>query len=122
MEYGYKITPGPEYVHAEAWGEDNKTRPIEFFKATIQACLDAHQPRVLLESRAENPLSTLEYYQVGQEILRMGLPAGHKIAAVTYQPGVRLGDRFLETLARNRGIRGRLFATRDEALQWLLQP
>lgn len=34
----------------------------------------------------------------------------------------RLSVRFFETISRNRGLNVRIFATRDDALAWLLNP
>jgi hypothetical protein len=121
MSYELTITQKPGYLHAVATGTNSQENVARYLQAVLQECVARECPRVLIEERLAGPrLGTLNVFEVasaGSERV-----AG-KLKAVAYVDVNAQGQlmKFAETVAVNRGLPARVFASVAEAETWLRQ-
>ncbi len=91
--------------------------------AAITWCREREVRRLLIESTGltgfDNP-GTEERFLLGEAFARAG-QAAVKVAIVA-RPEFMDPERFGVTVARNRGLFAQGFASREDALAWLLDP
>jgi hypothetical protein len=106
-----------EYLKIHISGE-NPYAEIEEIIATIKRLADENnRAKVLVDTMKISGLSEMEKYFAGEQGAKV---LGHKIkTAVVSQP--EKINKFMETVAVNRGARLRVFGTEPEALNWLLK-
>ena len=105
-------------LHVLIQGEkDSYERTLTAVKEIAALCRKRKLTKVLVEHAVGGRLSTLDVYKIGAQLpeLYEGITVGFVIhtAEVPENPG------FIQDVARNRGALGRLFATIQEAEDWL---
>ena len=121
MAYLLTITEEPGYLHFRVAG-DNALATVRAYVAEVHAtCAQRGCRAILVEENLTGPgLEMLDIFQIvstGVEETRLLL---RKIAFVDLQARSRPGNaRFAETVAVNRGLNLRTFATVAEAAAWL---
>lgn len=109
----------PEYlkvvVVGDLWSMDDVLKIIENLKDETDR---AGRSRILADLRGieHGEPSSLERYDAGRHVA-MFLP-GYRLAVVTY---ARQITHFSEMVANNRGAVMAMFASEDDAIQWLLR-
>jgi hypothetical protein len=119
MKYHLTLVPHPGYIHASVTGTHSAENAARFLREVREACAKLEVSAVLLEVKFSGPsLATGSIFGViAQESV-----AGKALRKVAYvDPSDRdpAKIRFAETVAINRGVNVRLFATAAEAARWL---
>ena len=107
-----------DYVLVEFVGEFNVEAAKQTIDRAVQACAEYGQPAVLLDCRKmTGSLSIMDRFQVAV----YGQTSIGKIArlALVRRPDADPPDRFVETVAVNRGINLKLFTDIEQAIEWL---
>ena len=120
MPYQLTVEQRPTYLHARATGERTPENARRFLKEAYAACVGAGQSDLLLEMQFEGPrLSETSIF----DVLSERIPDGLKLRRIAYVDGARDASQayFAETVAMNRGVNVRYFASVAEAATWLGQ-
>lgn len=122
MEYAFTVTQCPHYVHIKIRGDNNPRTIMRYLKEVHETCVALNQTRVLIEENlAGSGLDVAEiYWQVSNG--SQNVQPIRCIAYVDVNPEHDLSRMlFAETVAVNRGVNVRVFATVAEAEQWLAE-
>jgi len=118
--YQLKFQEHPAYLHAIVTGDNTRENVMRYLNEVLEACQTRGCRQVLIEERLEGPrLGTLDVF----EIASTGSERVHDVFQAIAYVDVFAGPQmpFAETVAVNRGIPVRLFATVAEASAWLTQ-
>jgi hypothetical protein len=119
MSYHLQIEEHPKFLHACASGANTAENVLRFLREAYEACLRGQSSAVLLEMRFEGPaLDTGSIYSVIAQRSDTGKQM-RKVAYVAPPERDVSKSKFAETVAINRGVNVRLFASVDAAKQWL---
>ncbi len=119
MSYHLQIEEHPTYLHAAASGANTAENVLRLLRETYEACLKKQVLAVLLEMKFEGPaLDTGSIYSVIAQRSDSGKQM-RKVASVAQPDRDAAKPKFAETVAINRGVNVRLFATVDAAKKWL---
>jgi hypothetical protein len=119
MPYQLQITEKPNYLHAVVTGKNTLDNVTGYLKELLRECETRQCFNVLIEERLEGRrLETWDVYQIASDA---STPARGLFRAVAYVDVNAGGElmRFAETVANNRGVPMRLFATVAEAEAWI---
>ena len=120
MSYKLSIVQMPEYLHAVVTGVNNKENVEAYLAEILRECKERGCLKVLIEERLEGPrIRTADVFQIASEGSRR---AHGYFKAIAYVDVNAEGDlmKFAETVAVNRGLPVRLFASVSDAEKWLL--
>ena len=119
MAYELNIQPRGEYLHAIVSGDNTRDNVARYLHELRRECISRNCARLLIEERlAGARLPLVDVFQVVVEESERAAGLFQAIAYVDVNAG---GDlmKFAESLAVERGIPVRLFATVAEAERWL---
>lgn len=119
MSYELTLTEKPGYLHAVVTGKNTLENVMAYLMEMHKACAARGIGRVLIEERLTGRrLETWDVYEAAAQGSALG--AG-KFDAIAYVDVHASGElmKFAETVAVNRGIPMRLFATVEEAEAWI---
>ncbi len=118
IPYRFSVEVHENYVHATVTGEHKAEHALRFLREAYEACMENGKDSVLLEMRLEGP--TMGVGNIFSVIQQRTEP-GRELRRIAYVDGSRdpAKAKFAETVARNRGVNVRLFATVDDAKKWL---
>src|SRR5262245_59711098 len=116
MPYELCLEEHPGYLHARATGPHTPRNALRFLIEAAQALRDSRHTDLLLEFALTGPsLTGGMIYEIVAERSADGAQFG-RIAYLDQSTERRLEHlRFAETIARNRGVRVRLFRTLPDA-------
>jgi hypothetical protein len=120
MSYSLTITEKSTYLHVVVTGPNTIENVLRYLEEVQRKCASLGCRRVLIEERLEGPR-----VDIGQvfEIVTGGRSASiHHFDAIAYVDVNARGDlmKFAETMALNRGMPVKVFASVNEAERWLL--
>jgi hypothetical protein len=119
MPYQLQIIEKPTYLHAVVTGKNTIENVTAYLKDLLRECEARQCFNVLIEERLEGRrLETWDVYQVASDGSALARGIFRTIAFVDVNASGEL-MRFAETVANNRGVPMRLFATVAEAEAWL---
>jgi len=121
MSYQLAIDVTPGYLHARVTGENSREAVLGYLADLRQACLAHDRTNVLVEENLRGPsLDMVTIFRVIAGDAAQNAVVGLRIAYVDTNPE-HAADRmqFAETVAVNRGIQVRVFASVAEAVAWL---
>lgn len=120
MTYKLAIKQEPSYLHVVVTGLNSWENVQSYLAEIMRECMARRTYRVLIEERLEGPrLGTMDVYQIAAE----GADRARGLfEAIAYVDANARGDqmKFAETVAVNRGLPVTVFASVDEARNWLL--
>jgi len=120
MSYSIRFEDRKEYLYVHVEGQDSLETSISYWQeVSRQAEADGFK-KILIEEDLEGQLTDLDIYQLTSDFLEMGL-GKFLIGFVDIREENTNRIRFGELVATNRGIRGKIFETVDEAEAWLLR-
>jgi hypothetical protein len=121
VKYEFSVAHRPGYLHVSVTGENTIDNVRRSLRDVVSACAQHACARVLIEENLAGPsLGTVPVFEIVSEGSRNASPTVSQIAYVDTNPehdAALMG--FAETVALNRGVRMRLFATIAEAEGWL---
>ena len=119
MSYEMDLAKKPGYLHAIVTGRNTLENVVAYMKELREACVARGVNRVLIEERLTGRrLGTWDVYEVATQGSVRGAGLYDAIAYVDVHASGEL-MKFAETVAYNRGIPIRLFATVEEAETWI---
>ena len=119
MAYELHVQPKGEYLHATVSGDNTRDNVARYLDELRRECIARRCARLLIEERlAGARLPLVDVFQIVVEESERAAGLFQAIAYVDVNAG---GDlmKFAESLAVERGIPVRLFATVAEAERWL---
>jgi hypothetical protein len=119
MSYTLTITPKPTYLHAVITGQNTLDNVKSYLDDIQQACAARNCYRILIEERLEGPrLGIMDVFRIASEGSRI---AHEPYKAIAYVDVNAKGDlmTFAETVAVNRALPVRVFASVIDAERWL---
>ena len=110
-----------DYLYAYVSGKSDSLKiSLGFWREVAEEARRVQARKVLLEENIKEAVSVLEMYQIAAEIPRLGFE-NVQIAFVDRYLDQKDLNHFGETVATNRGLRGRIFNEISEAEKWLLE-
>ena len=121
MEYRLTLVPHPGYLHASVTGAHSVENAARFLREVREACTTQGVSAVLLEVNFSGPsLATGSIFSVISKESAEGKLL-RKVAYVDPSDRDPAKIKFAETVALNRGVNVRLFASVEEAGRWLAE-
>lgn len=121
MTYQLTIHKKHDYLHAIVTGEDSRENVKQYLEEILQKCKDAQCSRLLIEERLEGPrLDTFEVFEIASQGSMQSRGFFEAIAYVDVNAAGAL-MQFAETVAVNRALPVKVFATVAEAEKWLAE-
>ena len=120
-EYRCEVEPRAGYLYISVRGENTVANVRRILSDVLAACAQHGRSRVLLEEHLSGPsLGMVEAFEIVSEGSASARSVVQQIAYVDTNPehDSSLLD-FVETVAVNRGVHVRVFATVPEAEAWL---
>jgi len=119
MSIDTQIELKTNYIYLRCNGTFEQSAAIELFGNAIQTAVQEGRKAVLIDAREleGEPPTTMERYELGASLAEFN-SRGILIVVVGKEPIID-PSRFGETVAVNRGVRGRAFTDIDEAITWL---
>jgi hypothetical protein len=120
-EYRCTVEPRAGYLYISVSGENTVANVRRILSDVLSACAQRGRSRVLLEEHLSGPsLGMVEAFEIVSEGSASARSVVQQIAYVDTNPehDSSLLD-FVETVAVNRGVHVRVFATVPEAEAWL---
>ena len=121
VKYSFVAKPAPDYLHALVTGNNSVDNVRRYLAELTRALVDPGCTRVLIEENLDGPsLGATDVYAVVTAAAREVPSHVQKIAYDDVNPEHDMGIlTFAETVAVNRGVNVRRFATVAEATRWL---
>ncbi|MCS6874069.1 MAG: hypothetical protein N2Z23_00760 [Pyrinomonadaceae bacterium] len=111
----------PEYLFVIVSGDtDNFEISLQYWKEIAEECVKRGYRKVLVEERITGLSSEEDSYEVGKALAEF-FPENVLVAFVDSQLEHRSINEVCEIVVRNRGFKGRIFGTLEEAHEWLIQ-
>jgi hypothetical protein len=122
--YRFAVDRRPGYLHVSVTGENTVANVRRILGDVLRACAEHGCARVLLEEHLTGPnLGTVDVFEIIAEGSRAAVSALEQLAYVDTNPEHDASQlEFIETVAVNRGVRVRVFATVAEGEAWLAAP
>jgi len=124
MAKAYQLTIEDKggYLHFRVTGPNTAESVRGYLADVYFACAQRDRAAILVEENLAGPgLGLVEIFEIVSEASERTWPHVRRLAYVDVNPAHSRPDmQFAETVAVNRGINVRLFATVAEAEQWLL--
>jgi hypothetical protein len=120
MSYKLTIAKNPAYLHAVVTGENNRENVMRYLEEVFYECAARGCARLLIEERLEGVrVGTIDVFQIASG---GSMRAHGHFKSIAYVDVNAEGDlmQFAETVAVNRGVPVRVFASVRDAEQWLL--
>ena len=121
MPFTLTILDKPGYLHFKVAGENTEENVRDYLRQIHDTCVARNCTMLLVEENLNGPnLSTLQMFQLAAEGSARSRSILRRVAYVDTNPEHAAADtQFVETVAVNRGMNVRAFATVPEAEAWL---
>ena len=122
MKYEFRLSRKEGYLHVHMSGENSPETVARYLKQLYEECKKTGCPNVLVEENLEGAgMDVGEIFGVVSQGSKTVWPVLQKIAYVDVNPQHDLRNmKFAETVAVNRSVNVRVFATVPEAENWLV--
>ena len=120
LPYSLEFEHRPEYLYAKVTGsEDSRDISLSYWTHVAEERKAHNYTKVLVDEDLPEQPDLIDVYEIAAILATMGF-AGTTIAFVDRQMDHMEYNKFAETVAVNRGLKGRVFIDYDEAEKWLL--
>ena len=119
MTAEFTVTFEDDHVKVVSDGDKSIDVAREVWTEIAATCRQHECYAVLGVAHSDTPLSIVDGFSHAELFRELGITARYRIAWVEQNPAARDTIEFTETVLANRGLPGRLFATEEQALQWL---
>ncbi len=110
-----------KYLTATVSGEkDSLEVSLLFWQEIFDECKNRNFTRLLVTENFKNDISAIDMYILGEKLADM-VPKNVCVAFVDEQIQQLELNKFSETVAYNRGGKGKVFSDYQEAEKWLLE-
>jgi len=117
IQYDYR----DKYLYASVSGEkDSLELSLKFWQEIFTECESKNYKRLLVTENFKNNISPIDMFILGEKLGEMA-SRNTSVAFVDKQIQQLEMNKFSETVAYNRGGRGRVFSDFTEAENWLLE-
>jgi hypothetical protein len=119
MPYQLTAVQKPNHLHVVVSGENSRRNVEDYLAEILRLCRERHCRRLLIEERLAGPrLDTANVFQIAEHGSQQAL--GH-FDAIAYVDANAQGDlmAFAQTVATNRYLPVKVFATVHDAEDWL---
>jgi hypothetical protein len=121
MDYKLTIKPKPSYLHFIVTGQNSRQTVTQYMQDILHECIARNCFRILIEERLEGPrLGMVDVFSIVSEESSSGIGIFKAIAYVDLNAENNL-MQFAETVAVNRSLPIKVFATVADAEQWLIK-
>ena len=121
MSYKLTIRQESSYVHVIVTGLNSWENVASYLAEIMRECMARKAYRVLIEERLDGPrLGTMDVYQIAADGADRARGQFEAIAYVDVNAKGRLME-FAETVAINHGLPVTVFASVEDARNWLLK-
>ncbi len=120
MSHTVEIDKRDGYLHVVVTGRESLADSKQMWCEIFEACATHGVDKVLVVENLQGTLSIGETSEVVKYIAELGIAEGVRVAFVDRQPMQYAINKFAETVAKNRGINGRVFFSEASATDWLL--
>ena len=120
MQAEFEVSFEGDYVKVIEKGDQHIQVATDLWAAVAAECKKRGCFKVFGVSTTDEPLPTIDGYQHADLFKSLGIDHRYRIAWVEENPEAVDGLHFAETVLINRGLPGRLFSSKDTALDWLL--
>jgi hypothetical protein len=118
MTLEYQIEPRETFLQVDVWGTFDTDRAKELFPELIKASREHGISKSLIDcSRMSGKIPVSDRFEFASFMAQL-ITQPLRIAVVASKRHV-LRDKFMETVARNRGVLLKVATEREEATQWL---
>ena len=118
--YEIKFDYREKYLFALVSGEkDALETSLMFWQDIIRECNEKNYKKILITEEFKNNISAIELFILGEKLTEM-VSRSTSVAFVDKELQHLEMNKFTETVAINRGGRGRAFSDVKEAENWLL--
>lgn len=117
-----RLTVTFEGSHIQVLSEGDKSFEfaVELWTAVVEACEKHHCFNVLGIAKTAQPLEAVDGYEHARLFRELGIGSQYRVAWVELNPDAVDIASFIETVLVNRGLPGQLFASVEDATEWLL--
>lgn len=119
MDWGFTVTFEGDHVLIGSYGD----RSIEYARAmwteVVRVCKEHDCFVILGISRAPQSMPVLDGYDHPDLFKELGIDWRYRIAYAELNDEARKVTRFVDDVLFNRGLPGRVFASEEEAREWL---
>jgi hypothetical protein len=114
------ITSRADYIHVAVANREGVADARDVLQRIIGAINSSYHRRLLIAVRHLEAIFNVADYGLLDAITRLAGVPGLKIAVVADTDELLLSCRYIETLASERNLAAKAFASEDKALDWLL--
>jgi hypothetical protein len=119
--YAIQFDYREKYLYALVSGEkDSLELSLMFWQEIFDECELRKYKRILITENFKNDISAIDMYILGEKLSEMA-PKNTSVAFVDDQIQQLEMNKFTETVAYNRGGKGKAFSNKKEAEIWLLE-
>jgi len=123
MSYELTITQKPAYLHAIVTGRNTKENVAAYLDEIRRECIARGCTRVLIEEHLVGPrIGTMDVFTIASGASARARGFFEAVAYVDANAESDQNMKFAETVAVNRGLRGRMFRSVADAEKWLRKP
>lgn len=119
MPENFTVAYEGDHILVGSYGD----RSIEYARAvwteTLKVCKEHSCFDILIVSRAPQPMPVLDGYEHSALFKELEIDSRYRIAFAELNDEARKVTRFVEDVLVNRGLPGRVFASEEEAREWL---
>lgn len=122
MPFTLELQEKPGYLHFQITGENTPAVVREYLGAVMRSALERKCPILLIEENLHGPpLPLIDVFDLASGGTDRARGEIRRIAFVDVNPDHPIANmQFAETVAVNRGLNVRVFATVEEAERWIV--
>lgn len=120
MSGQFTVTFEDNHIQVLSDGDKNYGFAVELWTAVVEACQQHDCFNVLGIANTAEPQEAIDGYEHARLFRELGIGIQYRIAWVELSPDAVDIASFIETVLVNRGLPGQLFATVDDAKEWLV--
>jgi len=125
MPYNFTIQEKQNYILLEVSGNRVRGKGVEhmvpIWTQTTDVCIAKGVYNILAILKLTGRVPVLDSYTIANNIEKLGLGKGFKVALFDTNEESRKDNKFTETVATNRGYLVKVFDNEQGALSWLLK-
>lgn len=119
VDRGFTVSFEGDHVRVGSYGDRSIGYARAMWTEVVRACREHDCYVVLGVSRAPQPMPILDGYEHPEIFNELGIDSRYRIAYAELNDEARSAARFVDDVLFNRGLPGRVFASEEEAREWL---